>query len=166
MRRSARRHLYRTDGPADELYTSYRTENRLRMNSAASPRSSFKQAIRASRCAFGGRVARFSEPVVIVRPSVLRLISSSEFWWAASIMRESIDEYGRHTPRSSRHCHCTASWMVGWGRSSRASTENIPSVGRRGISSPIRHVISYSSEGLRGTSSTSAVTGSAEPVSR
>uniref|UniRef100_A0A182Q3Q1 Uncharacterized protein n=1 Tax=Anopheles farauti TaxID=69004 RepID=A0A182Q3Q1_9DIPT len=98
--------------------------------------------------------------------NVLRLISSSEFRWAASIIRESIDEYGRHTPRSSRHCHWTASCTVGCGRSSSASTANIPSVGRRGISSPIRQVISYNSEGLRGTSSTSDVTDSAEPVSR
>ncbi|KAL9692517.1 hypothetical protein quinque_000156 [Culex quinquefasciatus] len=40
----------------------------------------------------------------------------------------------------------------------------MPSVGKRVISPPIKHVISYSSEGLRGTSSTSVVTVSDEPV--
>lgn len=42
----------------------------------------------------------------------------------------------------------------------------MPSVGKRVISPPIKHVISYSSEGLRGTSSTSVVTVSDEPVNR
>uniref|UniRef100_A0A182T113 Uncharacterized protein n=1 Tax=Anopheles maculatus TaxID=74869 RepID=A0A182T113_9DIPT len=105
---------------------------------------------------------------ICIAPTTMRISFDAIMpaMWAASIIRESIEEYGRHTPRSSRHCHCTASCTVGCGRSSSASTAKIPSVGKRGISSPIRQVISYSSDGLRGTSSTSAVTESADPVNR
>lgn len=51
MRSNAFRHLQRTAGPALDEYTSYNTEKSERINAAAKPRSSRRQATRASRLA-------------------------------------------------------------------------------------------------------------------
>lgn len=72
-----------------------------------------------------------------------------------SIIRESTALYGCQRLRSSRHCQLMVSaWDWGPARSKRLSTEKIPSLGNRGISSAMRQVISYSSWGLRAIRST------------
>lgn len=102
--RSALRHLQRTAGPADDEYTSYKTEKRDRMKPAANSLSSSESAsILVSdelppaaaatpptgitrRCT--GRVVPVSslicciewKSIMYVRPCVDRLISSSPVW--------------------------------------------------------------------------------------